>query len=117
MTKQLEPASTGAFLIDLEKKIRFSARCSPYVGKGCWRLPNISLFIDHLFAIGRNWYEVIRQFDALMMSTFHPLACPSNWGQGQQELLKKEVESKDAPEYRGLEIRPWFRLTACPDKF
>ena len=89
MTKQLEPASTGAFLMDLEKKIRFSSRCSPYVGKGCWRLPNISLFIDHLFAIGRNWYEVIRQFDALMMSTFHPLACPSNWGQGQQVLLKK----------------------------
>jgi alkyl hydroperoxide reductase subunit AhpC len=66
--------------------------------------------------VGRNWYEILRQFDSLMMTIYHPIACPANWAQGQQVLIKKDVSTQDAAEYRCVEIKPWFRLAPCPEK-
>eukprot|EP01031_Cornospumella_fuschlensis_P032486 gene32486-39276_t len=71
VTKKHQPISQGGFIIDLEGRIRFSSRCSLF--------------------IGRNWYEFLRQYDAIMMSTYHPIVCPANWGQGQQVLIKKDI--------------------------
>lgn len=73
-TKEIHPVSTGAFLIDLDKTFRFSLRSSVH--------------------IGRNWFELLRQFDALMLVSFHPVCCPSNWGQGQQVLVKPGIKNK-----------------------
>lgn len=42
----------------------------------------LSTFV--LMSAGRNWYEVLRQYDALMMSNYHPVVCGANWAQGGQ---------------------------------
>ena len=47
---KVKPTSLGCF-INIEKRIRYSNRS------------------------GLNWYEVLRQYDALYL-------CPSNWGHG-----------------------------------
>jgi alkyl hydroperoxide reductase subunit AhpC len=77
-----------------------------------------SRFISNLILIdvGRNWYEILRQFDSLMMTIYHPIACPANWAQGQQVLIKRDVSTQDAADYRCVEIKPWFRLAPCPEK-
>lgn len=107
------PISHGAFLIDTDKRIRYSCRTSLSIGK---ILLTILYHLDYLYYhSGRNFYEFLRQFDALMMTTYHPIVCPANWGQGQQVFIRKEVETKDAVEYRCAEIKPWFRVAPCPD--
>lgn len=83
-------------MIDLDKRVRFSMKSSPF--------------------IGRNLYEIVRQFDALMVATYHPVVCPVNWGQGQQVMMKVTVTDKDADEYRYTELKPWFKLLPCPEK-
>ncbi len=69
-----------------------------------------------LLIAGRNFYEIIRQYDALMMVDTHPIVCPCNWGQGQQVMIKPEVTGKEIADYRYSELKPWFKLAPCPDK-
>lgn len=88
--------SFGAFLVDTEGRIRFSMRTSP--------------------SVGRNWYEVLRQFDAIILTSYHPIITPANWGQGGQVVIKKEVSTSEAADYRPVEIKPWFRVAPCPEK-
>eukprot|EP01038_Epipyxis_sp_PR26KG_P005100 gene5100-7109_t len=95
LTKQAKPVSFGVFIIDMDKRIRSSMRCSPL--------------------IGRNWYEVLRQFDALTLTSYHNVICPANWGQGQELMLRKDISPEEAAAYRYVEIKPWFRLTPCPE--
>lgn len=64
---------------------------------------------------GRNWYEFVRQYDALSLSINHRVVCPSNWGQGQEVMLQKDISSEEAANYRYVEIKPWFKLTPCPE--
>lgn len=107
--------SNGAFLIDLDATIRYSIRTSPFVGKWILSLFIIASFNSDPQTAGRNWFECLRQFDATMLVTLHPVVCPCNWGQGQKVLMRKDVPVKDVTEYRAAEIKPWFRLAPCPD--
>lgn len=95
LTKKIKPTSFGAFLVDIDKRLRFSMHTSPLVG--------------------RNWYEVLRQFDALNMVTMHKVVAPSNWCQGQEVMLKRDVTPEEAAEYRYVEIKEWFKVTSCPE--
>ena len=83
------------FIIDIDKRIRYSMRNSP--------------------SIGRNFYEVLRQLDGLLMTTYHRVVVPSNWGQGQDVMLHPECTLDEATLYRFVEVRPWFRIASCPD--
>ena len=119
-------ASYGLFLIDLDARIRYSSRSSPY--------------------LGRNLYESLRQFDAHLIINFHPIVCPCNWGQGQQVLMRNSTaisgggagigggkgsssgknnnsnnsntnnDTKEMIEYKATAIKPWFKLAPCPEK-
>ena len=95
LTKETKATSFGAFLIDTDKKLRFSMHSSPFVG--------------------RNWYELLRQFDCLHLVNMHHVITPSNWCQGQEVVLKKETKPEQAAEYRYVEIKDWFKLTPCPE--
>ena len=64
---------------------------------------------------GRNFYECIRAFDALQMVTQHRVVCPSNWGQGQDVMMQSELTAEEEANYRFVEVRPWFKLTPCPE--
>ena len=79
----------------MDKKVRSSHRCS--------------------LGIGRNWYEVLRQFDALFITTFHRVVIPANWGQGQEVMIAKDATPEEAANYRFAEPRKWFKITNCPD--
>lgn len=94
--KVVKPTSLGCFIIDLDKRIRSSSRNSP--------------------SIGRNWYEVLRQLDALFMTTFHRVVCPANWGQGQDVMLHPTASPEEASLYRFVEAKPWFRIATCPEQ-
>lgn len=73
---------------------------------------------SHDVFAGRNLYEVIRLMDALQVVTLQRVVCPSNWGNGQDVLVRNDVSSAEATKTlpKGfVEIKPWFRLTPCPD--
>lgn len=57
---------------------------------------------------------MLRQYDAIVMTTLRKVVCPSNWGSGQDVLLHPEITGEEAAEFRYVEIRPWFKLTKCP---
>mmetsp|Transcript_31896 Transcript_31896/g.53796 ORF Transcript_31896/g.53796 Transcript_31896/m.53796 type:complete len:216 (-) Transcript_31896:356-1003(-) len=92
--KDMKPVSSSYFLIDVDKRVRHSSRAS--------------------LLIGRNWYEPLRQYDALTLTTEHKVVCPANWGSGQDVLVHPEVTAEEAAEFRYVEIRPWFKLTKSP---
>lgn len=91
----VQQTSCGAFLLDLDRNIRYSSRYGN--------------------TVGRNWYEVLRTFDALQLSTHQKCVCPSNWGQGQDVLLSTDITKDEATLFRYTEIKPWFKLAPCPD--
>eukprot|EP00607_Mallomonas_marina_P000606 CAMPEP_0182428834 /NCGR_PEP_ID=MMETSP1167-20130531/23972_1 /TAXON_ID=2988 /ORGANISM="Mallomonas Sp, Strain CCMP3275" /LENGTH=210 /DNA_ID=CAMNT_0024611977 /DNA_START=165 /DNA_END=794 /DNA_ORIENTATION=- len=89
-SKQIRVVSNGMFLIDLDKRIRVSSRYSP--------------------SVGRNFYEPIRSFDALQLSTYHRVVCPANWGSGQDVFVHNEVSNEEATKVlpKGfVSIKPW----------
>ena len=87
--------SCGAFLVDLDRTIRYSSRYGT--------------------TVGRNWYEVLRTYDALQLTTYHKCLCPSNWGQGQDILLSTDITKDEATLFRFTEIKPWFKIAPIPD--
>lgn len=85
-------------LVDIAKRVRVSMRYTP--------------------TVGRNFYEVIRAFDALQLVTYHKVVSPANWGSGQDVMVHNDISSEDAAKTlpKGfITIKPWFRLTPCPD--
>ena len=58
---------------------------------------------------------MLRLFDALQIVTKHKIVCPSNWGNGQDVMLQTDVTEEEENSYRFVEVRPWFKLTPCPD--
>lgn len=96
--KEALPVSVGVFLIDIDRRIRACMRYSS--------------------STGRNLYEILRLMDALQVVTLQRVVCPSNWGSGQDVLVRSDVPSSEATKIlpKGfVEIKPWFRLTPCPD--
>jgi thioredoxin-dependent peroxiredoxin len=92
---EVVPHCLGLFLIDIDKRIRMSSRYSS--------------------TTGRNFYEVLRCYDAVALTTYHRVVCPSNWAIGQEVMLNNEMQPEEAAQYRFVEIKPWFKLTPCPE--
>jgi alkyl hydroperoxide reductase subunit AhpC len=85
----------GCFLIDLDRRIRFTTKSGT--------------------TNGRNFYEVLRMFDALQLSIHNKILTPCNWGQGQDILLSGDITKDEATMFRFTEVKPWFRLAPIPD--
>jgi len=94
-TGEVKAHCLGLFLIDIDKRIRMSTKYST--------------------STGRNFYEALRIFDAVSLSTYHRVVCPANWAQGQEVMLNTEMTPEEMAQYRFIEVKPWFLLTACPD--
>lgn len=95
LDKKILPTCNGSFLLDLDRRIRVSNKYG--------------------FMTGRNWYEFFRVYDALQLSTYKKVLTPANWGQGQDVLLSEDITKDEATEFRFTEIKPWFKLTPCPE--
>lgn len=92
-----EPKLTcnGIFVVDIDMRLRSSMKYST--------------------SVGRNMYEVLRLYDALQLCVHHKVVTPSNWGMGQDVLLHNDVSAEEAAHMRFAKIKPWFRLTPCPE--
>ena len=93
--EQSIPSCYGCFLIDLDRCIRFSTRSGT--------------------TNGRNFYEVLRMYDALQLSIHNKILTPCNWGQGQDIILSRDITKDESTLFRFTEIKPWFRLAPVPD--
>ncbi len=124
-TGVFRPCCAGMFLIDLERRIRLSMKYSSHVGKQlylrnhiCFALILIFLNIFYstaYYSLGRNLYEVLRYYDALDTTINHKVVTPCNWGQGQDVFINNEVPIEQTKQYRYFEMKPWFKLTPCPE--
>jgi alkyl hydroperoxide reductase subunit AhpC len=65
--------------------------------------------------IGRNFYEILRLFDATQLTIHHKVVCPANWANGQEVMIHPAIDENDLNSFRFAEIRPWFRLTNPPE--
>jgi len=67
---------------------------------------------------GRNFYEVIRCLDSLMLTEYHQVGTPANWKAGEDVLILPEVSNDSALEIfpKGFSvIKPYLRITPMPD--
>lgn len=87
--------SNGLFLIDIDKRFRASMRYST--------------------AVGRNFYEIVRLYDALQLVTNHRVVTPANWCSGQEVMVNPQADEAELQNYRYAAIKPWFKLTNAPD--
>lgn len=96
--KEIIPHCMGVILVDLDKRVRSVMKYGPNTG--------------------RNFYEIIRLFDALHMATYHSVVTPSNWGMGQDVMVNNDVSNEEAQEMfpKGfVTIKKWFRLVSAPE--
>ena len=111
--------SHGVFLVDIDKRVRSTMKyglttgtlpvdpSSPYISR-C-NCPDMS---------GRNFYEMIRLYDATQLATYYSVVVPANWSNGQDVIVNNAVSDEEADKTitKGyVAIKPWFRLTPAPD--
>jgi thioredoxin-dependent peroxiredoxin len=78
----------------------------------------IPRMIDDMSRTGRNFYEIIRLFDATQLATYHSVVIPSNWTSGQDVVVNNAISDEEADKTisKGyVAIKPWFRLTPAPE--
>jgi alkyl hydroperoxide reductase subunit AhpC len=120
ITEEYVTTSSAIFVIDIDKRIRTIFKYSPLIGRDFPSPlpPCIYILILSLALSGRNFYEIIRQYDALQLATYHSVVCPANWSLGQDCFVNPDISDKRANVMlpKGfVPIRPWFRLTPAPD--
>ncbi|MCK6690469.1 MAG: peroxiredoxin [Thermoanaerobaculia bacterium] len=86
------------FIVDPNKKIRLTMTYPP--------------------STGRNFYEILRVIDSLQLTTYHHVATPADWEQGQDVVILPSVPDEKIPEMfpRGYKrIKPYLRITPQPN--
>lgn len=86
------------FIVDPNKKIRLTMTYPP--------------------STGRNFHEILRVIDSLQLTTYHHVATPADWEQGQDVVILPSVLDEKIPEMfpKGYKrIKPWLRITPQPD--
>ena len=66
---------------------------------------------------GRNFYEIIRCLDALQLTTYHQVATPANWKNGEDVLILPSVPDDLAVDLfpKGFTtIKSYLRITPMP---
>lgn len=86
------------FIVDPNKKIRLTMTYPP--------------------STGRNFREILRVIDSLQLTTYHSVATPVDWEQGQDVVILPSIPDEKIPEmfpkgYR--RIKPYLRMTPQPN--
>ena len=87
------------FIIDPDKKIR--------------------LIITYPASTGRNFQEILRVIDSLQLTSYHSVATPADWKDGEQVVILSSVKNEDIPARfpKGFtQVKPYLRLTPQPNK-
>jgi len=76
----------------------------------------LRLSMTYPMTIGRNFAEILRALDALIMTDGKPLAAPANWVPGQDVIVALSLNDDQAKEkYGDLDIKlPYLRFAKDP---
>ncbi|MFN7118207.1 MAG: peroxiredoxin [Saprospiraceae bacterium] len=86
------------FVIDPNKKIRLTMTYPP--------------------STGRNFYEILRVIDSLQLTTYHSVATPVDWNNGEDVVILPAISDEVAVEKfpKGFKkIKPYLRTTPQPN--
>lgn len=76
----------------------------------------IKLHLAYPMTTGRNFDEIIRVLDSMLLTTKHRVATPANWKQGDDVILSGAVSNDEAdklfPGYKT--VKPYLRTAAQP---
>jgi thioredoxin-dependent peroxiredoxin len=76
----------------------------------------IKLTLAYPMATGRNFDEIIRVLDSLLLTAQHRVATPANWQRGDDVIITAAVSNEEAasifPGYKT--VKPYLRTTAQP---
>lgn len=86
------------FIVDPNKKIRLTMTYPP--------------------STGRNFHEILRVIDSLQLTTYHSVATPADWEQGEDVVILPSIPDEQIPEkfpkgYR--RIKSYLRMTPQPN--
>lgn len=76
----------------------------------------LKLSMTYPMTIGRNFAEVLRALDAIILTDGKPLAAPANWVPGQDVIVALSLNDEQAKEnYGDLDIKlPYLRFAKDP---
>ena len=76
----------------------------------------VKLTMTYPMSVGRNFAEILRALDAVMMTDGKPLATPANWVPGQDVIVALALNNEQATERFGaLDIKlPYLRFAKAP---
>ncbi|MCB9284106.1 MAG: peroxiredoxin [Lewinellaceae bacterium] len=89
----------SVFIIDPQKKVRLTLTYPP--------------------STGRNFLEILRVIDSLQLTSYHSVATPVDWEQGEDVVILPSISNEDAKERfpKGFTtVKPYLRMTPQPDK-
>jgi len=76
----------------------------------------IKLTLAYPMTTGRNFEEIIRVLDSMLLTLHHKVATPANWKQGDDVIITGAVSDEEAraafPGYKT--VKPYLRLAAQP---
>lgn len=78
----------------------------------------VRLSINYPASTGRNFTEILRVIDSIQLTEHHSVATPVNWQQGEDCVIIPTISNEEAAVKfpQGFtEIKPYLRMTACPD--
>ncbi len=76
----------------------------------------VKLSMTYPMTVGRNFAEILRALDAVMLTDGKPLATPANWVPGQDVIVALSLNNEQATERFGaLDIKlPYLRFAKAP---
>ncbi|MEL6801087.1 MAG: peroxiredoxin [Pseudomonadota bacterium] len=77
----------------------------------------LRLSMTYPMFVGRNFAEVLRALDGVMLSDGHPVATPADWQPGQDVVIKTSVSDEDAKAKFGefKTLLPYLRMAKAPE--
>ena len=79
----------------------------------------IKLYLTYPMTTGRNFNEILRVIDSMLLTSRHPVATPVNWQKGEDVIIKTSVKNEEAKDIfpdGWKEIKPYLRKVADPSK-
>lgn len=78
----------------------------------------VKLIIVYPASTGRNFDELLRVVDSLQLTSYHKVATPANWQNGDDCVVVPAVKTADIPAIfpKGYtEVKPYLRMTPQPN--
>ena len=77
----------------------------------------VKLYLTYPMTTGRNFDEILRVIDSMLLTSNHPVATPVNWKKGEKVIIKPSVKDEEAKDLfpDGWEtIKPYLRKIPDP---